>query len=52
MGVPDCQNCRYNYWLEKLEDIRVDMRDCDHYGDDLCIKMNDPAFIEFMKGGG
>jgi hypothetical protein len=49
MEKPDCQHCRYRYWLRELCDIHVDMHDCDKYGQDLCKKMNDPEFIKFME---
>ena len=48
METPDCQHCRYRYWLREMCDIHVDMHDCDKYGQDLCEKMNDPDFIKFM----
>ena len=48
METPDCQHCRYRYWLREFCDIHVDMHDCDKYGQDLCKKMNDPEFIKFM----
>ena len=51
METPDCQHCRYRYWLREMCDIHVDMQDCDKYGQDLCKKMNDPDFIKFMDEG-
>lgn len=49
VNKPDCQRCRYRYWLIEMFDIHVDMHDCDKYGQDLCQKMNDPEFIKFME---
>lgn len=46
----NCKDCHYRYWLAKLCDCHVCAEDCGKYGTDLCEKMNDPAFIEFMKG--
>lgn len=38
--APDYEStCKYNETNE----------DCDKYGTDLCKKMNDPDFVEFMK---
>lgn len=51
MLAANCKDCRYRYWLAKYGG-HVWGEDCDHYGDDLCEKMNDPDFIEFMKQGG
>ena len=45
----DCKNCRYRKWLAILCDCHVWKEDCDKYGTDLCEKMNDPEFIEYMK---
>ena len=50
LTMPDCKKCRYRYWLAQLCDIHVWQEDCDKYGTDLCQKMNDPEFIEYMKG--
>ena len=45
--TPNCKDCRYRYWLARLCDTHVDYCDCDRLGTDLCVKMNDPKFIEF-----
>lgn len=49
MDKPNCKACRYRFWLARLCDIHVEADDCDQHGTDLCKKMNDPEFIEFMK---
>ena len=49
MTEPNCQDCRYRYWLARY-DCHIVASDCDHYGDEFCEKMNDPAFVAFMKG--
>lgn len=51
METPNCEKCRYRYWLAHDYDTHVDMHDCDQRGSDLCKKMNDPDFIKFMEGG-
>ena len=48
MDEPNCEKCRYRYWLSKDWDIHVWGKDCDKYGQDLCQKMNDPEFIRWM----
>ena len=47
----NCKDCRYRYWLTKYGG-HVWGEDCDEYGTDLCKKMNDPGFAEFVKNGG
>lgn len=49
METPNCEKCRYRYWLAHDYDTHVDMHDCDKRGSDLCKKMNDPDFIKFME---
>ena len=49
MTEPNCEKCRYRYWLSKDWDIHVWGKDCDKYGQDLCKKMNDPEFIKWME---
>ena len=44
---PNCAKCRYRFWLAKMG-VHVWWTDCDKYGEDLCKKMNDPAFIKWM----
>lgn len=51
MDTPNCEKCRYRYWLVHDCDIHVDMHDCDKYGTDLCKKMNDPDFIKWVEEG-
>lgn len=50
--MPNCNDCRYRFWLAKLCDVHVCADDCDKRGSDLCTKMNDPEFIKFMKEEG
>lgn len=45
----NCQSCRYRIWLARLCDCHVWAGDCDNEGTDLCKRMNDPEFIQFMK---
>lgn len=45
---PNCLKCRYRIWLARLCEIHVWWTDCDKYGTDLCKKMNDPEFINWM----
>ena len=46
----NCKDCRYRIHLARLCDCHVWGEDCDNYGTELCKNMNDPDFIEFMKG--
>lgn len=46
----NCKYCRYRYWLAKSVDVHVWGEDCNKYQSDLCREMNDPVFIEYMKG--
>lgn len=48
MEKPNCEKCRYRYWLEKYGEAPAMGEKCDQYGQDLCKKMNDPGFIEWM----
>lgn len=50
METPNCKKCRYRIHLANLCDIHVDHLDCDKVGTELCEKMNDPEFIDFMEG--
>ena len=52
MENPNCKKCRYRIHLANLCDIHIWKEDCDKYGTDLCEKMNDPKFIEFVDKGG
>lgn len=45
----NCKECRYRYWLARYADCHVWWQDCDHCGDELCEKMNDPDFIKWIK---
>lgn len=45
---PNCKECRYRYWLAKYADCHVWWQNCEHCGDELCEKMNDPGFIKWM----
>ena len=49
MAEPNCKDCRYRYWLA-IYDCHIAASDCDKYGTEFCEKMNNPDFIEFMKG--
>lgn len=49
MAEPNCKDCRYRYWLARY-DCHIVASDCDKYGTEFCEKMNNPDFIEFMKG--
>jgi hypothetical protein len=48
----NCKDCFYRKLLAYDFDCHVWGEDCDHYDDDLCQKMNDPDFIEYMKKRG
>lgn len=45
----NCKDCRYRQILAEMADCHVWGEDCDHYQDDLCEKMNDPDFVEWLK---
>ena len=47
----NCKECRYRFWLAECG-VHEWATTCDQYGTDLCKKMNDPEFIEFMKTKG
>lgn len=43
--MPDCRRCGYRILLAKIADINVWGEDCDHYGTDVCRKMNEHIVI-------
>lgn len=45
---PNCEKCRYRYWLTEFGEMPATGKDCNQYGTDLCEKMNNPDFIKFM----
>lgn len=51
--MPNCKDCRYRFWLANLCHIHIEGEyECDEAGTELCKKMNDPDFIQFMKDRG
>lgn len=46
---PNCEECRYRFWIQRYCDIHIDEHDCDKKGQDLCKKMNDPDFIRWIN---
>lgn len=48
MEMPNCEKCRYRYWLTRHGFSPPTWKDCIQYGTDLCEKMNNPDFIKFM----
>lgn len=51
MLAVNCKDCLYRKFLAS-EDIHIWAEDCDHYEDDLCRKMCDPGFVEWLKARG
>ena len=45
---PNCEKCRYRFWLAHDYDVHVDMNNCDQYNTELCKVMNDPGFIKWI----
>ena len=49
MEKPNCEKCRYRYWLIYYGETPALGEDCDQYGNELCKKMNDPDFIKWLE---
>ena len=49
MEHKNCQKCRYHYWTAELLGRDIDENNCDKFDSELCQKMNDPDFIQFME---